>query len=487
MLTPAEELGLSGLSLAGRVRQAFYKLPAADVARLAGRVRDEALRRHLVYLRDGQVDPVHVLLLPLTALPDQVAYVHYVSQTIHNALKRLPDIYMQDFAAREVLRLTPGEEEWLWKNWGPSHREHTPVFGRLDALVDYTSPMWKDSLKFVEPNLSGIGGLHLIPTTERIVADVVLPALREVDPQLHLDTGPDVRELLMQEALDHLEAVGRPGRNVCFVEPKYAGSGPDEQEALAQFFHDRYGLRIMHADPSELRMAGGEVVYNDAAVDLAYRDYPVADLIALEAQGVDVSPMRTLFRENRVISSIAAELDQKSVWELVTDPELSRKHFSAEERLVFRRHVLWTRLVADRKTMLPDGTTGDLLPFIRREREGLVLKPNRSFGGEGVAIGPSLEPAEWEAVLEKAVGDPERWVVQKLASIPVYEFPVVGPDGAVHMEPFYAVMGFAPSRYGLATLGRASQKQVVNVAQRGGMAAVMIGHPPARLLGPGGG
>jgi hypothetical protein len=54
----------------------------------------------------------------------------------------------------------------------------------------------------------------------------------------------------------------------------------------------------------------------------------------------------------------------------------------------------------------------------------------------------------------------------------------------VHVEPFYTVMGFVPSKYGLAILGRASQKQVVNVAQRGGMVAVMVGRPPARLIGP---
>src|ERR1043165_1519880 len=34
MLTPAEELGLSGLSLASRVRRAFYKIPPADIVRL---------------------------------------------------------------------------------------------------------------------------------------------------------------------------------------------------------------------------------------------------------------------------------------------------------------------------------------------------------------------------------------------------------------------------------------------------------------------
>jgi hypothetical protein len=45
-------------------------------------------------------------------------------------------------------------------------------------------------------------------------------------------------------------------------------------------------------------------------------------------------------------------------------------------------------------------------------------------------------------------------------------------------------MGFAPSKYGVAIMARASQKRVVNVAQRGGMCAVAIGYPPGPLIGP---
>jgi hypothetical protein len=351
-------------------------------------------------------------------------------------------------------------------------------------MVDFTSPMWKDSLKFVEPNMSGIGGLHLVPTCEGIVADVVVPVLQAYDPQLRLELGQDIRELLIQEVQDHLEVLGRKAQNVCFVEPKYAGSGPDEQQALAEYYHQRYGLKIMHADPAELTLRDGEVYYEGDVVDLAYRDYAVSDLVTLQQQGVSVEPMRTLFRQNRMISSIAAELDQKSCWEILTDPQFTQKYFTTDERQVFRRHILWTRILSDRKTVLPDGQTGDLLSYVRRERESMVLKPNRAYGGEGVVIGPSQSQADWDAALARSLEDDARWVVQQLASIPLSEFPVLDPDGKVHLEPFYTVMGFAPSKYGLAILGRASQRQVVNVAQRGGMCAILTGHAPARLIGP---
>jgi hypothetical protein len=46
-------------------------------------------------------------------------------------------------------------------------------------------------------------------------------------------------------------------------------------------------------------------------------------------------------------------------------------------------------------------------------------------------------------------------------------------------------MGFAPSRHGVALVARASQHYVVNVAQRGGLCAVMVGatalHGPASI------
>src|SRR5262249_374724 len=129
MLTPAEEMGLSGLSLASRLRKAFYSIPDPPLIELVRRIREESFRRHLIYLREGELDTIRVLPCPVTVLPDQLAYIHYVSLTIHNALKRLPELYMQDFAVRELLRISPPEEEWLWKCWGPSQRESKHGFG----------------------------------------------------------------------------------------------------------------------------------------------------------------------------------------------------------------------------------------------------------------------------------------------------------------------------------------------------------------------
>jgi hypothetical protein len=474
MYSPAEEIGLMGMRLATRVQHAFDRIPQAEVIDLMHAIRCAADDRHLAYQRDGVTEIIRLLPCPLTLRPDQLGYTHYISETILNCIKRLPDLYFQVPEVRDILRVTPAEEEWLRECWTPAHREANPVFGRLDAVVDYTTAMWKDSIKFMEPNLSGIGGLHIAPTSMRILADLVVPALLAQDPSIRLQLTDDVRELLLQELMEHLEAIGRPQGQIVLVDPKYATDGPDEPEALAAYYRRRHGLSVLHADVSELRLRGDEVFYEDTLVDLAYRDASVLDLIDLAEEGIDVAPMRVLLRQNRVVSSITADLDQKSCFEIFTDPALMQRFLTVEERQVMRRHVLWTRLVSDRRTVSPNGEEIDLLEYARRERESLVLKPNRSYGGEGVVVGPAAAQGEWESAIDRALLDEDKWVVQQVAQIPVKSFQVLDESDCVHVEPFYVVVGMAPSRDGVAFVVRASQQHVVNVAKQGGMCAVMV-------------
>src|SRR5207237_4139506 len=256
--------------LDSRVRQAFYALPDSVLADLDQRMTAEAFKRSLVYVRDGQAEAIRVMLRPTGVMPDQLAYLHFVSLTLINALKRLPDLYIQDFAVRAAVPLTPPEEKWLWDFWGPNQREANPVIGRLDAVIDFTSPMWKDTLRFMEPNLSGVGGIHLIPVCEQMLADVVMPVVQSYAADVVLEAGQDLRELFIQEVLDHLEAIGHIGRNLCFIEPKYSGDGPEEQSALAVYYREQHGLTILHADPAELHMRQGEVYYEDERVDIGH-------------------------------------------------------------------------------------------------------------------------------------------------------------------------------------------------------------------------
>ncbi len=423
-------------------------------------------------------------------MPEQVTYLHRVCSRIVDALKGVPQYWLEDPRLQPLFPFSAAEQAWIREAWGSiARRGVNPLYGRLDAVCDFTGARWQDSLQFLEPNLSGVGGIQMGPLADSLVMRDVVPTILAYDPGLDIELPRDQRDLFLQVLLDHARAIGASGNNICLVEPKYIQEGPNEQSALARYLAERHGVTVVHADPRELRLAGDEVWYGDTRVDVAYRDYEVRDLLALEREdGRELDAMRALFRQNRMVSSVGGEFDHKACWELLTDDELAATYYSATERRMFRRHVLWTRVLSPRVTMLPEGDSGDLPEFARRRREELVLKPNRGYGGTGIRIGSLTSAGEWDALIERALRtheDPDgSWVVQSVANLPVHEFPVVDADGRAHAEPFYAVMGFTPTDNGLAMLCRVSQRQVVNVAQRGGLAPVLIGHRPRDLRAP---
>jgi len=485
MLTPSEQLGLAGAALEARVRQAVNYIPDSTLAHVAKRLADDARTNEVVYAHNGVLETVRIMLRPLLVMPEQVSYLHNVCSRIMSALARFPDLYARDAEIRRVLPLADDERAWFDEVWHPLHHVAQTLYGRLDALCDFTSARWQDSLLFMEPNLSGVGGLHFGPLAETLVMRDVVPTLMGYDPSLSIELPRDQRDLFLQVLLDHARAIGRSGTNLCLVEPKYVAEGPEEQSHLVAYFRAHRNIELTHADPRELRLVGDEVYYEDTRVDVAYRDYELRDLLALEAEhGQKLDAIRALFRQNRVVSSIGGDLDHKSCWEVLTTDELAARYFSIAERQMFRRHVLWTRIVSDRRTETPDGVL-DLPRYAREHREDLVLKPNRGYGGAGVHLGASVSQSEWDRLLDRALAeqhDPHRqWVVQAAGALPVHLFPVLDERGRKHEEPFYAVMGFATTDHGLGIIARVSQKQVVNVAQRGGLAAVLVGHPPADL------
>lgn len=489
ILSPAESLGLSGATLDGRIRRAAHHVSDAAFARIAQQLKTDAFKNDLIYEHEGVRETVRVMLRPLLAMPEQLSYVHHVCQTVTDALKRVPVLHRQDARVRRILAITPEEESWLAETWTPAHERNNAIYGRLDAVCNFAAASWQDSMHFMEANLSGVGGIHYTPLTEHLVMRDVVPTLLAHDPELDIRLPRDQRDLFIQVLIDHARSIGRGTCHLCFVEPIYAQDGPDEQSALTRYISDTHHLQVAHADPRELRVQGGDVYHGDLPIDVAYRDYEVRDLVALEKElGQRLDGMRLLFKQNRVVSSMVGDFDHKSCFEILTEPNLAEQFFSMEECRLFRRHVLWTRVVAERRTTLPHYEDGDLLDYARRHREQLVLKPNRGYGGTGVTLGAAISQGEWEEMLNTAVihsDDCERnWVLQASTQLPVFEFPVIGQDGKVFSEPFYTVMGFAATDNGLGILCRVSQKQVVNVAQRGGLAPILVARAPSELRIP---
>jgi hypothetical protein len=457
------------------VNEVFLKIPTAEARELYPRVDEEAAKHGLYYEDDdGTARVVPILMRPRLIRPEQEEYFHKVCIELTRAIEKLARLSVDDPRVRALLPFTEREERWLRDIWAKVARQPQTVVARLDANADFEGPDWDKSLQFFETNSVGVGGMHYAPACADIMQRIVIPAMHRYAPALVLRPQDDMRQLLLEQITIHAQAIRKRRLNTAFLQTRVHG-GPTEFPFLVEYFN-RHGIPAVHVDPLELHLKGENLHAGDMPVDIVYRDAEIREYIRYEEAGENVSALRTAFARNQVVSSLAGEFDHKSTFEVLTTPELA-EHFTLRQQKIFKRHVLWTRIVGARRTTDPDGEEIDLLPWLRRNKDRLVLKPNRSIGGTGILVGPHVDLATWDAALEAALKqDPETggMVAQRYVDVPVKDFPVLDTDGGIHLEEYYVVCGFLATARGVGILGRASKKRVVNVGQRGGLTAILV-------------
>jgi hypothetical protein len=461
------------LRLGRSMNELLLKLPPDDLVALGQAVKTESLRNDVTYddaLGKPQVIPL--LLRPRILSREQGRFFQRVCLEIVHALERLYLLWATDDEVRALLPLTPGELEWFEAMPKNSQKAPQSIFGRLDVQVDFADPEWEAHCHFFEANTVGAGGVYYTPMSDHIILSTVVARMRADAPGFMVQPADDPRQLLLHTLTHHADEIGLRRLNVGFVQDRRQVGGPEEFPAIARYF-DAHNLKTVVVDPRDLVVRREQLYAGDKPLDLLYRDTMISELDEYEQAGADLSAMRWAFAHNRVVSSIAGEFDHKSAFEVLSDPRFAR-HFTAKQRKIFARHIPWTRTVRETKTTGPDGSVVDLVPYLRKNHDALVLKPNRGAGGQSVVIGPFTELADWDEALDAAVKHPGGTVVQRYVPSLVKDFTVLTEDGRCQLEEFYCVCGFFATPDGLGILGRASKKRVVNVAQKGGLVACMV-------------
>ncbi len=459
-----------------KLNKVFLRLPKATVRQLFDRLREESLRRGVVlYDEEGEPRVVDICVRPWIMTKQQKRFFHGICLNMKKALQRVAEIYYNEPQARQILALTPREEEWFFEIYGASTRRvqgYQTVFDRVDANAVFSVADWKDSFIFIETNAIGVGGVHYIPAATYILEDIIFPVIRYSINNIRLERQDDIRELLLETIMNHAKKIGRPRPNVVFMEDQRSLDGSDEH-AFAAIYLRTKGVTAFATDPRELYMKDGEIYFSDTPVDIIYRDCSIDELQEMEDQGEKVGILKEAFKKNQVVSSISGEFDHKSTFEIFTDDDYSG-YFTPIQRRLFKKYVAWTRLIWDRKTGCPTGRRVDLLKYIETHKDGLVIKPNRTYGGKDVVIGRFVKAAEWKKALEEAIKDERSCVVQEYAEVKEEKFPVLNEDGTVTLERNYEISGFASSDSGLALMARCSLDPVVNISRKGGIIPVVL-------------
>ncbi len=239
------------------------------------------------------------------------------------------------------------------------------------------------------------------------------------------------------------------------------------------------GVPTIVCAPEDLEFDGRALKGLGRTIDLLYRRVLINDITSRPAECealVRACEAKAVCMANAFRCKIP---HKKAFFAVLTDPRHAAL-FNAREHEVIARHVPWTRVVREGRTS-KRAETFDLVPWARRHREGLVLKPNDEYGGAGVTLGWETGEAAWDAALQDALAAPDgTWIVQEKIAVRREVFPwfqgggdAVMKDMLVDMAPYL----FRGRLSGFLT--RLSATGLANVTSGGGQVPAFRVRPRA--------
>jgi uncharacterized circularly permuted ATP-grasp superfamily protein len=395
-------------------------------------------------------------LRPFFLSPEDEMRVRTVAETIADLGERVASAALDDKGLFAQLHLRE-EEERLARI--PAGYGRASTASRLDAFL------LPDSLKFAEYNGESPAGAGYAETLAEIFRELsVMGKFAQVYEVHSYPLNAKLLDALLMSYLDWGGSSAKPQIAIVDWEDVPTFS---EFEILKERF-ERMGIPTLIADPRELEWDGKSLVAQDKKVDLVYRRVLINDIVAKPAE---CSALVKAYSAGAVCvaNNFRCKIPHVKAFFAVLTDEQNGALFSHGEREVIRKHIPWTRVVADIATA-HYGQHIDLLAFIRKERENLVLKPSDEYGGAGVTLGWETSEANWDIAIERALSAKNgTWIVQERIPIRREVFPYIADIGRVDYRNM--LVDFAPYLFRGKLCGfltRLSATGLANVTSGGG-------------------
>ncbi len=338
---------------------------------------------------------------------------------------------------------------------------------RLDAFL------LPNSLQFAEYNAESPAGPGYAETLANVFR--TLPIMERFSQRFSVRQFPLMKLLLAALLASYREWGGSASPPVIAIVDWREVPTWSEFEIIQSHFQ-KEGVATVLADPRDLVFKAGKLTANGQRVDLLYRRVLINDIVA---RPNECSALVEAYASGAVCvaNALTCKIPHKKSFFAVLTDEQNSALFSPAERELIRRHVPWTRLLADTKTSR-DGESFGLLEYVRKHRENFVLKPNDEYGGSGVQLGWENKENQWDAALDRALGDrSSAWVVQERIAIRREIFPMQTETG-VQMRDM--LVDFAPYLFRgkmAGCLTRLSSTGLANVTSGGGQVPSFVVEP----------
>jgi len=416
-------------------------------------------------------DRVHCpFLRPFFLSPEDETRVRTVAETVAEFGERVAFAALNDRHLFAQLHLREEEERLVRipTGYGPAS-----TASRLDAFL------LPDSLKFAEYNGESPAGAGYAETLAEIFSE--LPVMGQFEKSYEIHRYPLSAKLLDALIMTYVEWGGATRKpQIAIVDWEEVPTWSEFEILQARF--ERMGIPTLVADPRELEWDGKLLVAQEKKIDLVYRRVLINDIVARAAE---CSALVKAYTANAVCvaNNFRCKIPHVKTFFAVLTDERNGALFSHDERELIRKHIPWTRVVADVKTA-HYGQPVELLAFIRKERENLVLKPSDEYGGSGVTLGWEKGEAAWDEAIERSLNcKTGTWIVQERIPIRREVFPYIANVGRVDYRDM--LVDFAPYLFRGKLCGfltRLSATGLANVTSGGGQVPAFRVHPRSSPL-----
>jgi hypothetical protein len=372
-----------------------------------------------------------------------------------SAFDKISNLAVEDAEFRRQFGLVDWEEILIQQD--PGYKGHTPLT-RLDSFFVTDT----GELKFTEYNAE----VPAASAYNDVLNEVFfgLPVMGMFMRQYQVRTLPTRHAVLhvLMRAYRQWGGSGKP--NIAILDWNEVPTR-SEFELFMQYFASQ-GITARIVDPREVTYENGRLRHNDYPIDLIYKRVLITELI--ERGGLD-QPVVNAVRDGAVcmVNPWRCKLLYKKMSLAVLSDEENAHIFNEREMAAIRAHIPWTRTVEERKTTY-GGLPVDLIPFIHKYKDQLVLKPNDDYGGHGIVLGWQTNASGWEQAVQHAMSEP--YIVQERVVIPSEPYPSILEDGQLHI--YERMLDTAPfvfhGDYVDGCLTRLSTDPLLNVSAGGG-------------------
>ena len=430
-----------------------------DLAESSRATLDQGLEEAKLIFGGRRLSPY---LRPHFVTETDFARITRICETVWSAIQKVKDAAVEDKSLVDDLGLTEIERELVAID--PGYKAVSPT-ARLDSFLTASR------YSFVELNGESPAGIAYADAAYDIFSS--LPVMKEFCK--HYNARPLYGRRFMLDVLlsSYEEFLGHtPERAPRIAIIDLPGVPTVSEFQLFREFFESAGFPAVICTPQELDFSDKRLSVNGLEIDIVYKRLLVNEYLPIIAE---YPALLNAYRARAIcmVNSFRSKLIHKKALFAVLTDERRGALFSAAEQEAIRAHVPWTRIVKDERSDY-HAEKIDLLEFVRKNSERLVLKPNDDYGGHGITIGWNTDQSTWDTAIEEALENGD-YLVQERVPTARETFPALTADGRVEfaeqlvdLDPllFNGKVGSAFTRL--------SYTELANVSSGGGMVPTYI-------------